>query len=420
MIRSFNSNIKNGLTSEQAKKLLHEHGYNEMAKAYQTPIWLKFIYCFFSGFAPLLWVAAFFVFLSWKPFGTPPSNIYNLALAIVLLIVIFLSGIFNFIQDVQTSSVLSSISELIPSNSLVMRDGTFQSMDPKNIVVGDIIQLENGAKVPSDVRIIQSSDLKIDKSMITGETNAIRLFDEIEQPDSILLQARNMAFMGCNVVEGEGLGIVIATGADNQLSKIAASINNVKVKNTALQNDINKFVLIISILSSLTVVVVVLEWAFYLRVQYPDFMSVSSMIANAISVIVAFVPEGLPLALSMGLTIIARRLCFTYSVLVKQLSIVETLGSMTVLASDKTGTLTQNKMVVKLILSMQSNIDANEIFKSAQNFDKVKNFIKSVIEVSLFCNQANYDDSAENVSETNTNISDDKTSRISGVRIICI
>jgi sodium/potassium-transporting ATPase subunit alpha len=199
-----------------------------------------------------------------------------------------------------------------------------------------------------------------------------------------LLQSANMAFMGCNIVEGQGTGLVIATGAQNQLAKIASAVASVGTATTGLQKDINRFVLIIATIAGITTVVVVLEWAFYLRVQHTAFLSVSSMISDAIGVLVAFVPEGLPLALSMGLTLIARRLCLQHHVLAKQLSIIETMGSMSMLCSDKTGTLTQNKMTVRNVVAATGllPVDAFTFSPTAGAL------VEAVLRGAVLCNQA--------------------------------
>jgi len=198
-----------------------------------------------------------------------------------------------------------------------------------------------------------------------------------------LLQSVNMAFMGCNIVEGQGTGLVIATGAQNQLAKIASAVASVGTPMTGLQKDINRFVMIIATVAGVTTVAVVLDWAFYLRVQHPTFMSVSSMISNAISVLVAFVPEGLPLALSMGLTLIARRLCLQHHVLAKQLSIIETMGSMSMLCSDKTGTLTQNKMTVRNVVTATGLLPID-----AFTFSPATALVDAVLRCAVLCNQA--------------------------------
>eukprot|EP01042_Synura_sphagnicola_P000588 gene588-637_t len=278
--------------------------------------------------------------------------------------------------------VLSSFAALIPPDCVVVRDGKPTKISASELVVGDIVNLETGLRVPSDMRILSCSNLKIDKSMLTGESEPVRLTDEKVDAAVSMLEAPNMAFMGCNVVEGEGVGIVLATGPKNQLSKIAAQVTGVKTVPTSLQSDINRFVIIIGTIAFTTTVVVVLEWAFYLRVQHSSFMNPSQMIANAISVLVAYVPEGLPLALSMGLTIIATRLCVTHHVLLKKLSTVETLGSMSMLASDKTGTLTQNLMTVTGMISHE------KVFSDKDIANAPTPIRHAVLRLSTLCNQA--------------------------------
>ena len=371
-----------GLSRVAVIRSRHENGSNVISPPRGRQLWFSCLLSFFSGFGPLLWIACFFAFLSWQPFGTPPANIYNLALAIALLMVIFLSGVFTFSQEVRTSIVLSGFAELIPPDCIVIRDGIHDKLSASELVVGDVVKLETGSRVPADVRVISCSNLKVDKSLLTGESDPVKLTDVRVDSKVPMLDSPNMAFMGCNVVEGEGVGLVLATGAKNQLSKIALQVTNVKTLTTSLQRDINRFVKVVGTIALLTVVAVVLVWVWYLRVQHPNFMNTSALIANAISVIVAFVPEGLPLALSMGLSIIASRLCFTHHVLLKQLGTVETLGSMSLLASDKTGTLTQNKMTVTGAITMDAVYGDNELGSIPIGLSR------ALLRVSVLCNQA--------------------------------
>jgi sodium/potassium-transporting ATPase subunit alpha len=124
-----NTSYERGLNKEQVAVAQVRYGKNSLPTPKERPLWIKFVLSFFSGFAPLLWVSTLFVFLSWEPFGTPPSNIYNLALAIVLLIVIFISGMFSFYQEVTTSQVLGAFSKILPTECTVIRDGTQSVID---------------------------------------------------------------------------------------------------------------------------------------------------------------------------------------------------------------------------------------------------------------------------------------------------
>lgn len=379
--------IGTGLKQQSVDVQLSKDGMNILPKADSRPLWLTFLYCFTSGFAPLLWIAFAVVFITYIPFGVPPSNIYNLALAMALLAVIFISGIFTFFQEVTSTLALAAFSNMVPPKSLVIRDGKSREISPEQLVVGDVIILETGMKIPSDVRIVSASDLKVDTSMLTGENEPVKLFADVVPSTTPMLQSRNMGFMGCNVVEGQGVGIIIATGRNNQLAKIAKQVGQVTTLLTSLQIELNRFVIFIGAIALFTSTVCILEWNFYLDKQHNGFMSVDILICNAVSVLVAFVPEGLPLALQTGLTIIANRLCAKHKILIKQLSIIETMGSMTMLASDKTGTLTQNNMVVTDIIT------SDRIYRSSNTKDLNDNqYVSLLFTIAVRCNQSKLKD----------------------------
>lgn len=347
----FEVDIHQGRNKEEVKQLLLVFGNNELPKHKDYPLWIKFIICFFTGFSWVLWIAMILAFISYRPLGVPPTDTYNLSLAIAILLIIIVCGFFNFYQVLKSARILSTFSVYIPSNCIVIRNGETLSINALELVIGDIILLETGNKVPTDCRIIQSNDLKIDKSMLTGENEPITLISDTELSTISLLQSHNIAFMGSNIASGNGIGLVIATGKKNQLAKIATQVNDNKVVLTSLQKELNRFVVLIVTLALLTVLIVILVWIFFLNIKHKGFLSVTGLIANVIAVVVAFIPEGLPIAMETGLSLIAYRLCHLHKVLVKNLSIIETVGSMTFLATDKTGTLTQNIMTVTEIIS---------------------------------------------------------------------
>lgn len=378
--------LVHGLKKATVQSRLARNGPNTVDPPKDWPVWAKFIFAFFSGFAPLLWAACLLVFLSWEPFGTPPTNLYNLILAIVLIIVIVISSIFTFAQEQQATRILKGFQNLTPTNCVVIRDGAYKEILAANLVVGDTVVLQAGSRVPADIRVASSVGMKVDKSLLTGESEPLKVTSEVV-PDTVpFLESSNIIFMGSSVVEGSGIGIVIASGADNQLAKIVLQASG-ELPTTSLQVEVNRLVLIIASFALVTGILVALWWVFYLRVQHAGFMTLSSMIANAISVVVAYVPEGLPLALSMGLTIIAKRLCSQYQVLVKRLGSIETLGSISLLASDKTGTLTQNLMTVTGLLSAADLEDVKSVDATAVS--------EEVLEMSqtigCLCNQASFE-----------------------------
>ena len=355
IVKRLGTSLSLGLDDEVAQRLLIKDGRNVLSAPLVRPLYLKFLLSFFNGFAPLLWVASFICFLSWKPFGSPPTDVYNLALAVALVLVIVISGLFNFVQEVASSNVVQGFSHLIPSTCIVLRGGVKKTVLSETLVVGDVCFLLLGQKIPSDLRISSQSSLKLDRSMLTGENKPVTMISAEVLPSVPFLQASNIALMGCEIVEGECQGIVITTGKSNQLSKIATLVNHTANVMTGLQRDLNRFVCIIASLAFIFCASCILYWALYLRVQHPTFLSLGSAIASAIAVVVAFVPEGLPLALSMGLTTIARRLCKVFGVLVTRLSIIETLGSMSFLCTDKTGTLTCNCMTVVRVITAEGS-----------------------------------------------------------------
>jgi magnesium-transporting ATPase (P-type) len=135
---------------------LAKNGKNILPKAEVRPMWLTFVYCFTSGFSPLLLIAFAVVFITYIPFGVPPSNIYNLALAIVLLVVVFISGLFTFVQEVLSTIALFSFQDMVSKDCIVIRDGSSQSIPRDKLVVGDIVLLGTGTKIPADVRIVSA------------------------------------------------------------------------------------------------------------------------------------------------------------------------------------------------------------------------------------------------------------------------
>ena len=379
-----------GLVESEANFRLLRDGENAIPRAADLPVWVKFILCFFGGFNPLLWVASVFVFLSYEPFGTPPSNIYNLALFITLLLVITVAGLFNFYQEVQSSQVLAFFNKLAPSDCNVRRGGGVKVMSPNKLVVGDLVLLETGIRVPADMRIIESNGLKIDKSMLTGESEPFSLYKDPVPDSVVMLQSTNMAFMGCNVVDGTGIGVVLVSGKDSQLAKIVDKIASGNNRLTNLQRELNNFVMIIGGLALCTTAIVVSEWAGYLNVSHKGFMTPSTMIADAISVLVAYVPEGLPVSLATGLTLIGRRLCLQHRVVVKKMSIIETVGCMSMLCTDKTGTITQNKMTVTKIVNSGEIINVLE----GKVVSKLgESLCERLYAIACLCNQSTINDS---------------------------
>ncbi|KAI8099726.1 uncharacterized protein BX664DRAFT_355122 [Halteromyces radiatus] len=342
--QQYNTSLEHGLDNEQLKTRTDLYGKNAISPPPNN--WPRKIFgYFFGGFCGLLWFASIICWISWQPLGNPNPSPVNLALAVILMMVVFLQAFFNAWQDWSTSQVMNSINNMLPSKCQVIRnEGQTLTLDPVQLVPGDIVLLKMGDKIPADIRLVQvSDDLKFDRSILTGESDAIP--GTVDATDDNVLESHNMAMMGTHCLNGQATGVVISIGDKTMMGKIARLSLDDPAKRTILQTEILRFVIIIASLSISVGIICLITWAAWLRVDYPDYLSVSNALIDVISVIVAFVPEGMPVAVTLCLTLIARRMQKA-NVLCKVLTTVETLGSVNVLCSDKTGTLTENKMYV--------------------------------------------------------------------------
>ncbi|GAA5813534.1 hypothetical protein MFLAVUS_007013 [Mucor flavus] len=341
--QQYRTNIENGLDTDQAVARVSEYGKNTISPPPSN--WTrKIIGYFFGGFCSLLWIASIICFVSWKPLGNPNPAPMNLALAVILMFVVFVQAFFNAWQDWSTSRVMNSINNMLPTQTLVMRDGKTVTIDAAYLVPGDVVHVKMGNKIPADLRLVEvSDDLKFDRAVLTGESDAIP--GTVDFTDDNVLETHNVAMMGTHCLNGSAVGVVVSIGDKTLMGKIACLSLADPNTRTTLQVEILRFVIIIATLSISVGSICLITWAAWLRRDYPDFLSVSAALIAVISVIVAFVPEGMPIAVTLCLTLIANRMKKN-NVLCKVLTTVETLGSVNVLCSDKTGTLTENKMFV--------------------------------------------------------------------------
>jgi sodium/potassium-transporting ATPase subunit alpha len=364
----FETSLTNGLSIEKAAQRLAKNGKNRIEQKRKNPI-TKIVRYFFSGFCVLLWLAAIVCILCYKPLGEPNPQFINLALGVMLIIVILIQALFNAFQDWSSNKVMKSIKNLLPSKAVVVRGGVEQTIASEDIVIGDLVVLISGNKVPADVRLISSNDLKFDNSMLTGESDPVEGVSDCT--DERYVESRNIAFMTSLIVNGRGKGIVTNTGNQTVIGQISVLTNATKPKKTSLQKELRRFVVIIVAAAVCMAIAVTITWVVWIRVQYPNYLNISSYLVNTIAVMIAFIPEsklvisdsmlvlkifvqayfifkkGLPICVTLSLLVIAKRMAKS-NVLVKDLSTIETLSCVNVIASDKTGTLTQNKVRIEL------------------------------------------------------------------------
>ncbi|ETS61563.1 p-type atpase [Moesziomyces aphidis] len=388
LAQKFNVSTSAGLDGQAATRRLERNGRNVLVQK-KNKYWLKLLNYTFGGFCSILWIGVIIFFISWKPLGNPPQP-YNLALAIVVLIVIFFQALFNAFQDYSTQKVMNSILNLLPENAVVIRDGEHRSLPASDLVVGDVVVLSTGNKVPADMRIIKASaDLKFDRSVLTGESEEIS--GTVESTDSNFLESKNIALLGTHVCNGNAVGIVVLTGQRTVMGRINKLTNDDKDKPTQLQKEISRFVFIIIGLTVTLVLIMLITWLAWLRRDHPAFLSVVGILTNLMSLVVAFIPEGMPIAVALTLSLIARRMR-DVKVLPKSLATVETLGCVNVICSDKTGTLTENKMSVASIgfVDQETTRDDAASVEQTIAFDHLKHGM-------ALCNDAFFDPATDNL-----------------------
>ncbi|KAI7889875.1 uncharacterized protein EV154DRAFT_423062 [Mucor mucedo] len=406
----YRTSIEQGLDTDQAVARVAEYGKNAISPPPSN--WARKIFgYFFGGFCGLLWFASIICYISWKPLGNPAPAPLNLALAVILMCVVFVQAFFTAWQDWSTSRVMNSINNMLPTQTLVMRDGKTVTIDAAHLVPGDIVHIRMGNKIPADLRLVEvSDDLKFDRSVLTGESDAIP--GTVEATDDNVLETHNVAMMGTHCLNGSAVGVVVSIGDKTLMGRIARLSLADPNTRTTLQVEILRFVIIIAVLSISVGSICLITWAAWLRRDYPDFLSVSAALIAVISVIVAFVPEGMPIAVTLCLTLIANRMKKN-NVLCKVLTTVETLGSVNVLCSDKTGTLTENKMFVSNASVASEEFTSavcREIFSSNNKAtDGMIPLLRHVQLASALCNGSSFDSTTSHLDIAHRTVFGDAT-----------
>nr|XP_027198282.1 sodium/potassium-transporting ATPase subunit alpha-like [Dermatophagoides pteronyssinus] len=367
-----------GHSSAKAMEILERDGPNALTPPKTTPKWIKFCKQLFGGFAMLLWVGAILCFIAT---AIQPEEMDNLYLGIVLAFVVIITGVFSYYQEAKSSAIMESFKNLVPQYAIVIRDGQKHTILADQLVVGDIIEVKGGDRIPSDLRIIRSQGCKVDNSSLTGESEP--LLRSSENTHENPLETKNMAFFSTNCVEGTATGIVVNTGDRTILGRIANLASGLEVGETPIAKEISHFIHII------TGVAVFLGVSFLIIALSIGYGIVDAVIF-LIGIIVANVPEGLLATVTVCLTLTAKRMA-KKNCLVKNLEAVETLGSTSTICSDKTGTLTQNRMTVSHMWFNNKivEIDTTED-QSGTKIDKSSNEWKALERTVTLCSRAEF------------------------------
>jgi sodium/potassium-transporting ATPase subunit alpha len=327
-----------GLTSGEAAHRQGEFGFNRVEAVAREALWLTFGREFTHFFALILWVAAALAFFAES--REPGQGMFQLAIAIVGVILI--NGVFSFWQTYRAEQALDALRKLLPQQVSVLRDGKLQTLPAELLVPGDVLLLAEGDKVPADCRLIEAFDLRVNLSTVTGESLP-KARNAAPDPNASPLGARNLLLAGTLVVAGQCRAVVFATGMRSEFGRIAHLTQSIGATTSPLQREIARLSHLVALLASgLGVIFFFIGQAIGLPFW--------SNLLFAIGIIVANVPEGLLPTVTLSLAMATQRMA-RRNALVRHLPAVETLGSTTVICTDKTGTLTQNRMSVKRIFA---------------------------------------------------------------------
>ena len=340
------SSSEKGLTSEQAQKRLEENGKNRLEEGKKKSVIRRLLEQFADPMIIILIVAAAISGITAAFEGGFPSDV------IIILFVVILNAILGVVQESKAEKAIEALQEMAAATSKVERDGKVMQIKSEDLVVGDVIILEAGDAVPADARIIESASLKIEEAALTGESVPVNKFIDIinlkdTEKDVPLGDRKNMMYMGSSVVYGRGKAVVTATGMDTEMGKIAGALAQAQDGQTPLQKKLAQLskilsFIVIGICAVIFAIGIIRELVTGNQIGL-EFLLDTFMIA--VSLAVAAIPEGLAavvtVVLSIGVTNMSKK-----NAIIRKLTAVETLGCAQIICSDKTGTLTQNKMTV--------------------------------------------------------------------------
>ncbi len=366
----------NGLSEDSAQKRREQFGRNEMPTVAGTPAWKRLLRQFRSLFIYVLLASGGISYL-----------LGHYVDAGVILAVVFINGIIGFIQEGKAEEALNSILSMAITHCIVLRDGELQTLDSTELVPGDVVSLQAGDRVPADIRLLQSKELRSDESVLTGESEASDKHCEAVASDSSIAERHNMVFMGTMIVAGAAMGVVTHTGAATQIGAINQLVDSVRPQTTRMQQQLS------ALARNLTFLVLALSVLIILYGMGVHGYGFPEMLQSAIAIAVAAIPEELPVIVTIVLSIGVVRMARSHA-LVRRLPAVEVLGSVDIVCTDKTGTLTANAMTVRMIETAGASIKvAGEGYAPQGSLSPHDSIWEPVLAttalVGMLCNDAN-------------------------------
>ena len=384
---------ENGLSKMEAQKRLEQYGENVLIEKKKNSLFKMILMQLTDKMIIILFIASFLSFI-----------LGELAEGVVILIIILINTVISIIQEKKAADAVQALRNMNAPMATVIRDGKTQTILSKEVVIGDIVYLEAGGIVPADVRLINDNGLMIDESALTGESVAVSKDAKVILNDNLTLGDRlNMAFSGTIITYGTGKGVVIGTGMDTEVGKIANMLENTDELDTPLKRKLEVVGKTLSIVGIIVSVLI-----FIIGFMYGK--DLVSLLMISISLAISVIPEGLPATATIVMALGVQRMA-NKNALVKKLPAVETLGSASVICTDKTGTLTQNKMTVvdalfydEFVLDKKGEVPIDFLLgcKNCNNASLDENGIGDPTEIALL----------EYVKKENINLFNQKFNRI--------
>lgn len=366
-----------GLSEEEAKRRLEEYGPNEIKEAKKISP-LEILLRQFKNTLVLLLVAA--VIISALVGETLDATV-------ILIIIIFIAAL-GFVQEYRAEKAMDALKRLAAPRAKVLRSGELKDIPARELVLGDVILLGAGDKIPADARILEAVNLSADESSLTGESTPVEKFERAVKKELAVAERQNMLFASTIVAHGRGKGIVVATGMSTEFGKIAAMLHEEEKPRTPLELRL-EYVGRILAAAAIAVVAIVITLEILIRGE-----PALEIMLWGIALAVAAVPEALPAVVTGALAFAMQRMARRNAV-VRKLAAVETLGSVTVICSDKTGTLTRNEMVVREIFADRNRIrvtgegfDAKGEFYSGDEWIEPDESARLLLKIGALCNDS--------------------------------
>ncbi|MCK5238335.1 MAG: cation-translocating P-type ATPase, partial [Candidatus Thorarchaeota archaeon] len=353
-----------GLSSTEAARRLVKYGPNELVETGGTSAFRMFLNQFADPMVMILIIA---IIISLATAFIPGSHEEGGVIdAIVITAIVIFNSIFGFVQEYKSEQALEALKEMAAPRAKVMRDGFWAVIDAKELVPGDLIALEVGDKVPADARVIFEMGFSADEAALTGESHAVRkISNALHLIRPVLGDMKNMLFLGTNITAGKGRAIVTSTGMQTEFGKIAEMVQESEKDMTPLQIDLDDLG---KKLGAVIVVMCIIVFAAEVIRQVSD--SIVEELMAAIALAVSAIPEGLPAVVTITLAIGVQRMV-QRNAIVRRLPSVETLGSTTIICSDKTGTITKNEMTVKVLYTDGKIVDVSGVgYKKEGDFEQ--------------------------------------------------